>query len=454
MSSIKIKPLDTIFALATPPGRSAIAIIRISGDGALEAPALFHVKPCFRREMRYVKLRLDDGGLLDEVMCLSFPADSSPTGEAVLEIHCHGSPAVVSTITDILSKADGFRPAQAGEFSRRALDNGKMTLSEVEGLADLIDADTESQRRQASRQISGLLHDAAQSWRLSLIALNAELAAAIDFADEELPASILQKLNLQSKQLLALLKQHLDDGHVGEIIRNGVEVALIGPVNAGKSTTLNALARRPAAIVSDQAGTTRDVVEVRLDIKGISVTLRDTAGFRDTEDVVEQEGISRARAAAETAHLVVLVLDISEPNWQMHYNALLKWDLPDHIMVANKADKLEVDVSDLPQDAMLLSLGSDRAQQDIAVLEDRLYGALSYLQSADEAPLITRARHRHAIQDAVSALTDALSLDITTTPELVAEDYRRAANALGRITGDVDIEDLLDHIFTSFCIGK
>ena len=454
MSSYKDITAETIFALATPPGRSAIAIIRLSGSSALDALDLFHVKPSYNREMRFVRLRLDDGSVLDEVMCLSFPAANSPTGEAVLEIHCHGSPAVIAAITDTLSKADRYRPAAAGEFSRRALDNGKMTLSEVEGLADLIDADTESQRRQASRQISGVLHKAAQDWRLSLIALNAELAAVIDFADEELPSSILDRLQQTSSRLLSTLRQHLDDGHVGEIIRDGVEIALIGPVNAGKSTTLNALAKRPAAIISDQAGTTRDVIEVRLDIAGISVSVRDTAGYRETDDVVEREGILRAKAAAESAHLVIIVLDISDPDWQKQYQALLAWGVADHIVIANKADKLDTQIQDLPEQALLLALGGANADSDISKLEAYLWQSLSYLQSAEEAPLITRARHRHAIETALSALTQALSLDVISTPELVAEEYRRAADALGRLTGDVDIEDLLDHIFTAFCIGK
>lgn len=454
MSFSKDTHNETIFALATPPGRSAIAIIRVSGTHALDAPKMFHVKPSAKREMRFVRLRLNDGQLLDEVMCLSFPAKNSPTGEPVVEFHCHGSPAVIASITTILGSADGFRPAEPGEFSRRALDNGKMVLSEVEGLADLIDADTEAQRRQASRQMSGALHEAAESWRTNLIKVTAELAAVIDFADEDLPLEILQRLQLDTHRLLDKLQNHLHDGHVGEIIREGVQIALIGPVNAGKSTTLNALARRPAAIISDQAGTTRDVVEVRLDIDGVSVLLRDTAGYRETDDVVEQEGIIRAKAAAASAHLVLLILDMSDSNWYDHYVSLMQWDLPQSIIIGNKADKCTVNSPELPDGALFVALGGEGADGDLVRLEETLSEHLSYLQSAEDAPLITRARHRHAIEDAVDALSRATSLDIANHPEIAAEEYRHAANALGRITGDVDVEDLLDHIFSAFCIGK
>lgn len=449
---------ETIFALATPPGRSAIAVMRISGPRALDVPELFHVKQSKQRGVRFARLRLEDGSVLDEVMCLTFRAPASPTGEDILEIHCHGSPAVIASISAILAHADYLRPAEAGEFSRRALDNGKMGLTEVEGLADLIDSDTEAQRRQASRQMGGVLHDAASEWRSNLVHLNADLAAVIDFADEELPESLLDRLQIDTSKLLATLKGHLNDSHIGEIIRDGVHVALVGPVNAGKSTTLNALARRDAAIISDEAGTTRDVIEVRLDIDGVPVILRDTAGYRETDDAVEKEGIARARAAAQTANLVLLVIDISDPDWQTAYHAFEAWDLPDTILLANKVDKLGSRLDDviphLPDGALLVSLGSDGADSGLSELKKYLSQKLAFLQSAEEAPLITRSRHRQAIERAVAALESALAQNVTEAPELAAEDYRLAAEALGRITGAVDIEDLLDHIFSAFCIGK
>ena len=458
MSVVTASAEETIFALATPPGRSAIAVIRISGPKALDALSLFHVKHGRKRGMKFVRLKLDDETILDEVMTLSFLAPASATGEDSLEVHCHGSPAVMSVITDRLVQAEGFRPAEAGEFSRRALDNGKMQLTEIEGLADLIDADTEAQRRQATRQMGGALHDAALAWRAGLVALNADLAAVIDFADEELPTSLLEAVETETRLLLTKLEGHLNDGHVGEVIRDGLQVALIGPVNAGKSTTLNALAHRPAAIISDQAGTTRDIVEVRLDIQGMPVLLRDTAGNRQTEDLVEREGISRSRQAAEAAHLALLVLDMSDPAWTDAYHSFDGWALPETLIIANKIDKALVPVSELkanlPENTLFVSLGAENPDADLSRLEDKLASHMTQLQSADEAPLITRVRHRQAIITAAEALRSALAHNISETPELAAEDYRLAAEALGRITGAVDVEELLDHIFSSFCIGK
>lgn len=454
MSAFLSQTDDTIFARATPPGRSAIAIMRISGPLALDVPAMFHVKPVSERSMRFARLRLDDGSVLDEVMLLAMPAPNSPTGEAVLEIHCHGSPAIIAAIMRILGAAPGFRPAEAGEFSRRAFANARMDLTEIEGLADLIDADTESQRRQASRQLGGALRDASEAWRQALVGLGGQLEALIDFADEDLPASVDAKIRDDTAALIAELNGHLQDGGVGEKIRDGVQIALIGPVNAGKSTTLNALARRPAAIVSDKAGTTRDVIEVQLDIGGLSATLRDTAGYRQTDDEIEKEGIHRARLAAEAADLVILLVDISDAGWARDLAEIQSWDLPETILVGNKADKVSDTVAALPDEMLRLALGGPDADASLAEIETALQAQLADLQMADHTILITRARHRHAFSKAVQALLAAQDTDVNSAPELAAEHYREAAEVMARITGQIDVEDLLDHIFGQFCIGK
>ena len=463
MSAFLSQTADTIYARATTAGRSAIAILRISGPLALDTPKLFHVKPISERSMRFARLKLDDGSLLDEVMLLSMPAPHSPTGEAVLEIHCHGSPAIIAAIMRILGGAPGYRPAEAGEFSKRAFANGRMDLTELEALADLIAADTESQRRQASRQLGGALRAASEAWRQTLIGLGGQLEALIDFADEDLPPSVEETIRLQTDTLIAQLNTHLSDGGVGEKIRDGVQIALIGPVNAGKSTTLNALARRPAAIISDQAGTTRDVIEVQLDIGGVSAILRDTAGYRQTDDAIEQEGIKRARLAAEEADLVILIVDISDENWRRDYEALKGWALPEMILVGNKADKLSATAPDLPEEMLCLSLGGPEssseashsgANESLVKIETALHAHLADLQTADNTILITRARHRHAFIRAVQALQAAQDTDLHSAPELAAEHYREAAEVMARITGQIDVEDLLDHIFGQFCIGK
>ena len=442
---------DTIFALATPPGVSAIAVIRISGASALRVPHLFGVEAGVPRTAKRVFLKDDRGIILDDVMLLGFAAPASATGEDVLEIHCHGSVAVIEDILGVLAKTEGFRPAEAGEFTRRALDNGKMDITAAEGLADLIEAETTLQRRQASAQMTGQLSRPVGFWREEIARLLAHLEALIDFADEELPEALRREIEADTAKLCAALETALDDQRFGEIIRNGLSVVIAGPVNAGKSTLMNLLAGRNAAIVSDTEGTTRDVIEVRLTLSGIPVRLADTAGFRETADNIEAEGILRAQTEINTADLVLLVIDGSQPGWAETADKMCQEFGSPYLIIASKSDKGLV-AADLDEDGYL---SADLTQSKTAQkIEAALHSYLAPLNQANQTPIITRARHRDAFAAALASLQHSQTLSWEGDIALIAEDYRRAASALGRITGHIDVEELLDHIFSRFCIGK
>ena len=310
---------DTIYALATPPGQSAIAIIRISGPNAHGVLIHFGVLNLIVEDKpiaEYHRLKTADGLIVDDVMLVLFPSKSSPTGENITEIQCHGSPAVIQSILYHLAGIEGMRPAQQGEFSRRSFNNGKVGLIDLEGLSDLIEAQTLYQHQQAINIMTGKLSARLKSYRETLISLSSKLEAAIDFSDEELPEEIIGELSLNMYKLKNQILSLIEDSKYSEQIREGVKIALVGPVNAGKSTILNALAQREVAIVSSVAGTTRDVIEVKLDLGGISVILNDTAGTRKTEDVIEIEGIERAKSVAESSDLTLLVLDSSSLDWE------------------------------------------------------------------------------------------------------------------------------------------
>ena len=440
--------VDTIFAVATPPGRSAIAVIRISGPKAGLSPALFAANCPAAGEFCLARLRVGDQ-VIDEAMILFMAAPKSSTGEDVCEIHCHGSTAVIQLILDILTKTTGFRLADAGEFTRRAFINGKMDLLAVEGLADVIEAETPSQLYQAWSQIDGALRGPVSRWRADLISVAAQLEALIDFADEDLPDQVEITLRQHTSALITDIAAILDDDRAGELIRDGVVVALVGPVNAGKSTILNGLAGRAAAIVSDEAGTTRDIVSVRLDVNGVPTSILDTAGLRDSAGTIEAEGIRRSIEAAQHANIVVLVADASSNHWQQDVDYISGRMGRVDLLVLNKIDHGVP--ADVPADAMLISAQNDH---DITKLMTRLGAMIIPHNQAQNSAIITRLRHRQSLCDAHDSLCAGLRHDFHKAPELAAEDFRQAATAFGRITGDVDVEELLGQIFSSFCIGK
>ena len=441
----------TIFAIATPPGRSAIAVIRISGPLAGDAPALFGAACPKAGQFSVARLILDQR-VIDQVILLVMKAPFSSTGEDVCEIHCHGSRAVIDVLLARLGAEEGFAMAQPGEFTRRGFMNGKMDLSGVEGLADLIEAETTTQLHQAWAQIDGALRAPVMAWRGELVGIAAQLEALIDFADEDLPASVESALRTNTGDLRSALARHLDDGGAGELVRDGVTIALIGPVNAGKSTILNGLAGRSAAIVSDEAGTTRDIIQIRLDLGGVPATILDTAGIRDESGKIEAEGIRRSVEAAGFANLVLVILDGSDPAWPAARDKIDQLTSQPKFYILNKAD-WGLSAANEAEFGQIMSI-SAKNPADIERLVEKLAELLVPLNHVDASVIITRQRHRHAMQEAHDALGRALGHDFQHVPEMAAEDFRVAAVALGRITGEIDVEELLGSIFSAFCIGK
>ena len=448
---------DTIFALATPPGRSAIAVIRISGGSAHRAAAAFGASAPAPGQFRLARLKDGDGQTVDEALLLAMAGPRSSTGEDVLEIHCHGSSAVVQGLLQQLAALDGFRPAEAGEFTHRMFANGRIDLLGVEALADLIDSETDLQRQQAWAQMDGALRGPATEWREKLIALAARLETLIDFADEDLPPDVAADWGDRAQALATEMQAVLNDGQFGERVRNGVRVALLGPVNAGKSTLLNHLAGREAAIVSDTAGTTRDVVTATIDLGGVPVMLLDTAGIRETGDSIEAEGVRRARQAAQDAEAALVVVDGSRPGWREEVANLQLLVPTSSQIIVTKSDLGITEVGqadDWPDGALTVTFQGDGADAARHAVLDALYKLIVPANQADRASIISRLRHRHAIKAAVDGVMAACLHDLHTTPELAAEDLRHAADSLGRMIGVIDVEDLLDSIFASFCIGK
>jgi tRNA modification GTPase len=380
---------------------------------------------------------------LDDGLVLWFPGPKSSTGEDVAELHLHGSRAVLAAVMEALRRL-GLRLAEPGEFTRRAFLNGKLDLLQAEAIADLAAAETEAQRRQALRQLEGELGGLYYGWRDRLTRTLAHLEAAIDFPDEDLPPEIEARILDESTGLVAEIERHLADGHRGERLRDGIMVAIMGPPNAGKSSLLNRIARREAAITSPIAGTTRDVIEVAIDLRGYPVVLADTAGLRDSADLIEQEGLRRALQRAEEAEIRLFVFEAGRP---ADARGAATWPGPDTLLVANKIDLVAAPDRDRPSGAFPISaLTGEGLGPLLSALGDRV--AQNY---RIETPVLTRARHRQALEVALSSLRRSLSAAL---PELRAEDLRLALRSLGRITGAVDVEDLLDVIFRDFCIGK
>ncbi len=442
---------DTIFALASAPGRAGVAVLRLSGPAAgaaLRALAGTIPPPRVARRARF---RDPAGGeAIDDGLALFFPAPRSFTGEEVAELHVHGGRAVVAALVEALARLPGLRLAEPGEFTRRAFENGNLDLTAAEGVADLVAAETSAQRRQALRQLAGELGRLYEGWRERLLRALAHVEAEIDFPEEGLPSEIWASVRAEAQALRRDIAAHLADDRRGERLREGVSVAIIGPPNAGKSSLMNALARRDVAITAATAGTTRDVIEVALDLEGYPVVLADTAGLREAVDAIEEEGVRRARARAAAADFRVVVVDATRPQ---EAQALGRLAAGDALVVANKIDLAPVDEARWADalgagPALRLSLVTG---QGVADLLARLAAEMKTRLDPAGAPVITRARHRAALVDAAAALD---RFAIATLPELAAEDLRAATRALGRITGRVDVEDMLDIIFREFCIGK
>lgn len=418
--------MDTIFAEATPPGRGGVSVLRISGPAArAAAESLAGPLPTARRA-EFRTLREADE-VLDQALVLWFEAGRSFTGEEVAELHLHGAPVIARRVMAALRRK-GMREAEAGEFTRRAFLNGRLDLAEVEGLSDLLAAETESQRRQAMRTAGGEMGRIADGWRELLTRAGALVEASIDFADEDVPEEVPAETFLLLDQLRAAILHELNGFPASERLREGFEIAVIGPPNSGKSSLINRLARRELAIVSAIPGTTRDIIELRMDLRGLAVTFLDTAGLRETSDQIEAVGVDRARSRAEAADLRVFLSESGEHDLTLFRDGdLLLW---------SKAD--------------LASGGGDLSTvtgEGVDTLLERVYETLS-LRIAD-AGIVSHSRQADALSDALQALDMA-----RREPELLAESIRRTALSLERLVGRVGAEDYLDVIFSSFCIGK
>ena len=435
---------DTIFALASAPGRSGVAVLRVSGPAAGDC-----IKSLTGRDIPKVRhavlrtLKARDGRVIDQGLVLWFAAPSSLTGEDVAEFQVHGGRAIVDALGMELAALPGCRAAEPGEFTRRAVENGKFDLTQAEAIADLVAAETESQRRQAQRQKEGALGALYEGWRGELVQALAWAEAAIDFSDEDLPGGVLGDARQIANSVRRNIRSHLDDGRRGELVREGLFLTVVGPPNAGKSSLVNALAGRDVAIVSETAGTTRDVIEVRMDLGGYSVILADTAGLRAAAGCIEAEGVRRALARAESADLVLLLLDGSaaDPTGEIPDNMVNNSSLT----VWNKADL------PWPSRREGLAISSKTGAGLDALIAAISAKARERLESVGDSPVLTRPRHRKALTEAVEALDRA---ETARAPELFAEDLRLAVRSIGRITGTVDVEELLDSIFRDFCIGK
>lgn len=429
---------DTIYALASGPGRAGVAVVRVSGpDAARVVNALAGAPPAPRTAS--LRLLRHEGGDIDRALVLWFPAPSSLTGEDVAEFQVHGGRAVRESLFAALDNL-GPRPAEPGEFSRRAVENGRLDLTQAEAIADLVDAEAPAQLRQALRQYDGVLAELYEGWWSRLITALAHAEAAIDFSDDGVGEAEGAAAHTQVVEIIKEIQEHIDDQSRGELLREGVRLAIVGPPNGGKSSLINALAKRNVAIVAATPGTTRDVIELRLNLGGYLVLIADTAGLRAAGDAIESEGVRRALAQAKASDLVLLMRDGSAPYTD-------EFGVKPDLVVWNK--------SDLPgfhaKDGLSLSLKTADGLPELIAALTRLVG--ERLETEGHAPALTRPRHRQALQEALDALRHGLEAP-AERPELFAEDVRLGLRAIGRVTGRVDVEELLDIVFADFCIGK
>jgi tRNA modification GTPase len=434
----------TIFAPITSPFRAGISVIRISGSETLQCLKVLG----FKGEPQHQKISFQKifdpktKELIDEVLVSFFKGPKSFTGEDIAEISIHASPFIAKKIFEILANVKDVRFAEAGEFSKRAFLNGKMDLVQAEAIPDLIAAETESQHRQALRQLEGKLGEIYENWRFRLIEISALIAAAIDFPDEDLPKNIIEKVEDDVKKLAQEIKNHLNDQKVGQKIKDGLSLAIIGAPNVGKSSLINFLAQSEVAIVSEIAGTTRDVVETHLSIAGVAVKISDTAGLRETQDLIEKEGIKRALKKAALADLKIFLLDAANPVLRDEDRELIDENT---IIVLNKIDLApNASFTNAVKISLAKNLGTSQ-------LLEKLEEKISQIAPNQNSPLITQERYRLALTNSASSLEN---FSLQKNIELAAEDLRLTAREIGKITGKIDIENILDVIFSRFCIGK
>ena len=435
---------NTIYALASAAGKAGIAVFRISGAHAREALVFLGVEDALVPRMAKLVTLHHAGAKIDQALALYFPAPHSFTGEDVVELHSHGSRAVTRLLLEVLSHCPGLRMAEPGEFARRAFTNGKLDLAQVEGLADLIDAETASQHRQAMRQLGGDTTQRVEALRMAILEPLALMEAYIDFPDEEIPESVLRESSERVTSLARQIEALLNDDGIGEKIRDGLDIVILGAPNAGKSSLLNALAKRDAAIVSEEAGTTRDLIEVPMEIGGYAVTLVDTAGIRETSGSIEAEGIRRALHRAEHADITLRLSDITTIAAEARSIAA---ELNDSsIVIATKADLAPLPALPFPVLALSTSTGAGIPEL-LAALKEKVAKRMDSVAS----PLITRARHRAALKEALACLSQFRP---AAPLELTCEELRMAAQSIGKITGKIWVDDVLDLVFSRFCIGK
>ena len=437
---------DTILAFATGSLHAATALIRISGNAASTTANILGFK-LQKQRLASVAILKDGERKLDEALVIFFKGPRSYTGEDVMELHVHGGRAVIEAVINTLQKQEGFRIAEPGEFTKRAVLNGKMDLTKAEGINDLIQAETEAQRVQSFAQVDGALSEIAFGWREKAIKIAAHVEAYIDFPDEEIPESTLTSLGDEMSVLIRDIEKSLNDGRRGEILREGFRVAVIGPPNVGKSTLVNWLSKRPVSIISEQPGTTRDVLEASLDLGGYPVIIADTAGLRASTDPIENEGIKRAQEWAKTANSRLILL---EPSTEADFLERLKPNPEDDLVVLNKIDLAPTHLKKKEMIAISLKdeIGLDKVMEGLKkIASGRMVG--------QEPAVITRTRHREALRSSLNSMKSAKeALFLGEEPEIVAEELRAATKSLGRVFGAVDVENLLDIVFGDFCIGK
>lgn len=443
----------TIYALSTVFGKSGVAVIRVSGTSAFEIISKMtdlDAAKIVSRKMYLTKFYNPvSHETLDNSLLVAFKAPASFTGEDTVEINCHGSKAVIRSFLEALSNLPNFRLAEPGEFSRRSFYNGKMDLTEADGLADLIDAETALQQKVALQQMGGTLFDLYNDWRTRLVYVLSYIEAYIDFPDENIPQDTVQKIENGVFKVAKEIKTHLQQNNVEERLREGFKVVIAGPTNAGKSSLINAIVKRNIAIVSDIAGTTRDVIEAYVDLKGFPVIFSDTAGLRESDDEIEQIGIKLAKDKIAEADFCLFMFD-AEKDAPAIFAEYVKTVKVPYVLIANKKDKISPEQQKKLQ-AEGCILISAKENKNINAITDKIYETFQNMYEKSSAQLITRQRYKESLLECLENLE---RFNLQKEIELSAEDIRLACRAIGKITGQVEVDEILDKIFSSFCIGK